>query len=299
MNKFLAKVFTPILAAIISGCANTPPATPYVTVEPRQVVRPVEAPRPVAPQPQVKKITTVTTYDCLLDAAGNRTTDCIVVSNGTTKPRDSVRGTKEEIYTPAAKPPNGTGPHVFASEEACRVALRSGDYRNYEPKYFGGKNKNPVVEGKNKAVPSELDACVDLDIVGGRKWVIQKAGTIFRFNLKADGSLEDVPFARDDCGNKVHGIAWLLPEKRTVPGDWIRRHGLFTDEVVVEEVVVPPPPPRVVRRPPPPQRCCIPRPRCIGCCPPPGYGGGCSNGGSYQSQESYRGSWSTEYYGRR
>jgi hypothetical protein len=231
----------------------------------------VLAAMPTVAQSQTTTRTVTVTRDCLLNKDGNRTTDCIVVPNGTTKPRDPVRGTKEETFTPPALPSDGKGPFVFGSKNSCLSALRTGSYRYYEPKFLGARNKNPVDGEKRKVAPLEWDRCVHMHVVGGKKWVVQKEGTLFRYNVRADGKLEDVPYEHDACGNEVYGMADLPTEKRTVPGEWTHRYGIFVDEEVETPAVTPRTP--VVRE--------RTRVVCVRCCNP------CC----------YRGSWGERYYG--
>lgn len=266
----IAAIFTLVS---VSGCAIAPsvPTAPAVS-ESKRVTTSVASLKSVhttVSSEHIKK-TSVITRDCLLDKAGKKTTDCIVVPNGTASPRATVYGSKEETYTPPAMSSNGVGPYVFGSKEACLTALRAGNYRYYEPKFLGLRNKHPADGEKRKVAPLEWDKCVYLHVVGGKKWVVQKTGTLFRYNVRADGKLEDVPYEHDACGNEVYGVADLPPEKRTVPGEAISRYGLFIEEIVEEAAPVKK---RVVIK----RRCCVPNP----CC----------------NQSGYQGGWGSRYYG--
>jgi len=114
----------------------------------------------------------------------------------------------------------GATPSIFATKEACESAVNAGEgaYKFYVPKYLGGSKKNPVDGGATKVVaPLEAVACVHMDTTAGKKWVVQPEGAEFRFKINADNSLEDVPYARHDCGNKVYSISYptpTIPEKK-------------------------------------------------------------------------------------
>ena len=116
---------------------------------------------------------------------------------------------QEPLTFPA---PKGAGPNMFEDKKACDAAMRTGDYRYYEPKYFGLKDKNPVDGESRRAVPIESDACVDMLTVSGRKLVVQKEGTILRWHA-VNGVLKE-PYARDDCGNTVYAIHYPSVKKK-------------------------------------------------------------------------------------
>lgn len=107
-----------------------------------------------------------------------------------------------EAQAPAA-------PNTFPTLDACNEALRSGQLRFYEPRFFGLKTRNPVDNRERIAVPLESDACLEMLVVGGRRFVAQREGTLFRAHRLADGSLS--LYARDDCGNPVYGVVYPAP----------------------------------------------------------------------------------------
>ncbi|MEK7558640.1 MAG: hypothetical protein AAB507_02325 [Patescibacteria group bacterium] len=114
------------------------------------------------------------------------------------------------------KPSNGTGPDMFADKGTCLLALETGNYKYYEPKYEGLKKKDPV-DGKTRVlVLLESDGCVRMLTVSGRRWVVQKKGTGFRFKA-SDGVLALIPYARDSCGNPADDIAYFVPKQVSLP----------------------------------------------------------------------------------
>jgi hypothetical protein len=122
-----------------------------------------------------------------------------------------------------------TWPNMFSTEAACKAALESGRLRFYEPKYFGSHTRNPPNGYDRIVVPLESDTCLEMRVVGGRQFVAQREGTLFRAQKLADGSLS--LYARDDCGNAVYGVVFPAP----VPPAPV--------EVMREDV--PPPSPRI------------------------------------------------------
>ena len=88
---------------------------------------------------------------------------------------------------------------MFETQESCDSALHSGNFTYYEPKYFGLKDKNPVNGTTKVRAPLETDECIPMLTVSGWKHVVQKTGTMMRWDVNPDGSL--TLYARDDCGN--------------------------------------------------------------------------------------------------
>lgn len=105
------------------------------------------------------------------------------------------------------------GPKYFDSAKDCEVAMQSGECSYYSPSYIGGKGRNPVDNMTKVRVPLEKEACVKMHVVGAWSWVPQKEGDLLRFRKKMDGTLEEVPYARDDCGNEVLEIVYPQPKK--------------------------------------------------------------------------------------
>lgn len=121
----------------------------------------------------------------------------------------------------------------FVSAEACAVAMRSGEFEYYTPRFYGNRERNPA-DGVTKVVAPLPEAGCLLEYTAyGVFWVAQKEGDLFRFYKKADGTLEDIPYAREDCGNPVKGI--------TYP---------FSKQVGGFPLVVPSSPPQVQQSPP-------------------------------------------------
>jgi len=138
-------------------------------------------------------------------------------------------------------------PNMFPTLASCNAALLSGQIRFYEPRYFGLNSKNPVNNVDRVVVPLETDMCLEMLVVGGRQFVAQREGTLFRARTQADGTL--ALYARDDCGNPVYNVVLsapvrLTPEVRESPP-------------VVQHYVPPPPPPRFLG---PPVRKPVPTP---------------------------------------
>lgn len=108
-------------------------------------------------------------------------------------------------------------PDHFKSAKDCSVAVRSGGFVYYTPRYYGNRGRNPA-DGVTKVVASLPEvACVLEYTKYGVFWVAQKEGDLFRFYKKSDGSLEEVPYAREDCGNPVKGITYPLTKKEVPP----------------------------------------------------------------------------------
>jgi hypothetical protein len=99
-----------------------------------------------------------------------------------------------------------SAPNTFPTLAACTEALQSGLLRFYEPRYFGLAARNPVNQRDRVVVPLESDTCLEMLVVGGRRFVAQREGTLFRAQKLADGSLS--LYARDDCGNPVYGVVY-------------------------------------------------------------------------------------------
>ncbi|HXV26676.1 MAG TPA: hypothetical protein VD862_01475 [Candidatus Paceibacterota bacterium] len=115
-------------------------------------------------------------------------------------------------------------PNTFATMAECSGALVSGAYRYYEPKYFGLRNNEPA-DGKSRVVvPLESDTCLEMLVVGGRRFVVQREGTLFRAFRRTDGTL--VLYARNDCGNPVYGMEYppyvtpVEPEPGPEAAEW-------------------------------------------------------------------------------
>lgn len=111
----------------------------------------------------------------------------------------------------------GATPWMFETKEGCWAAVNAGEgaYKIYVPKDLRGSKKDPVDGVTSIAAPLETVsgvACVEMKTQRGRKFVPQAEGTEFRFRIKADKSLEDVPYARHDCGNKVYSISYPTPK---------------------------------------------------------------------------------------
>ncbi len=101
-----------------------------------------------------------------------------------------------------------SNPSVFLSKDGCTQALVGGNYTPYEPKFFGLSKKN-LTDGKtSKVAKIEDDGCFLMLTTAGKKWVVQKDGTKFRFKLNADGNLATIPYALDVCGNPVYDVVY-------------------------------------------------------------------------------------------
>lgn len=97
-------------------------------------------------------------------------------------------------------------PNMFPDKDSCGAAYRSGNYTTYEPKFFGLKGHEPV-DGKSKiAAPLEADACLHSLTTAGKQWIVEHKGFMMRWETNADGSLKEVPYAIDACGNPNDGI---------------------------------------------------------------------------------------------
>lgn len=146
------------------------------------------------------------------------------------------------MFTTFAEVANATGatPSIFATRKACDSAVNAGEgaYKFYTPRYFSRHKKNPVDNIHSVVAPLEGVGCVEMDTTAGRRFVPQAEGTEFRFKKNADGTLNDTPYARHDCGNRVYSISYPTPK-------------LPEPEPEVEkkvEVQVPPSPPAPVYR---------------------------------------------------
>lgn len=102
-------------------------------------------------------------------------------------------------------------PNMFSTMAECKAALETGNLRFYEPRYFGLKTKNPADGTSTVVVPLETDLCLEMLVVGGRQFVAQREGTLFRARKLVDGSLS--LYARDDCGNPVYGVIFPPPSE--------------------------------------------------------------------------------------
>lgn len=100
-------------------------------------------------------------------------------------------------------------PNMFSTMSSCSAALESGNFRFYEPKYFGLNSRNPANDVDRIVVPIESNICIEMLVVGGRRFVVQREGTQFRARKNPDGSLS--LYARDDCGNPVFGVVFPPP----------------------------------------------------------------------------------------
>lgn len=100
-------------------------------------------------------------------------------------------------------------PNTFSTLVACNGAMQSGEFRFYEPRYFGLNAQNPVNGIDRIRVPLESPQCIQMLVVGGVKYVAQREGTYFRAYRLPDGSLQ--LYARDDCGNPVYGVTIAPP----------------------------------------------------------------------------------------
>ena len=98
---------------------------------------------------------------------------------------------------------------MFSTMSACTAALESGNYRIYEPKYFGLNSRNPANGVDRIVVPIESNMCIEMLVVGGRQFVVQREGTKFRAYKLPNGAL--ALYARDDCGNPVYGVIFPGP----------------------------------------------------------------------------------------
>jgi len=91
--------------------------------------------------------------------------------------------------------------------DACEAAIRSGDFRDYQPS-FTSNHREPK-EGEDIR-PLEERACVDLHIVGGRGFVPQPKGVQYIF---AGSQIA----ARYDCGNDARDIRYVPFEIAAAP----------------------------------------------------------------------------------
>ena len=105
-------------------------------------------------------------------------------------------------------------PNTFPTLAKCTAAMESGSFRFYEPKYFGLNPNKPANSRDRIVVPLEGDTCLEMLVVGGRQFVAQREGTLFRAQKQPDGSLS--LYARDDCGNPVYGVVYPPPPAEPV-----------------------------------------------------------------------------------
>jgi len=124
--------------------------------------------------------------------------------------------------------------------------METGNFRFYEPRYFGLNTKNPTNGTSRIAVQLESPTCLEMLVVGGWKFVAQREGTWFRANNLEDGSLE--LYARDDCGNHVYGVT-IAPRRSPI----VVREPVYRSQppVVYREPIreIAPPPPPVIDSP--------------------------------------------------
>ncbi|MCX6751850.1 MAG: hypothetical protein NT161_03780 [Candidatus Nomurabacteria bacterium] len=93
---------------------------------------------------------------------------------------------------------------IFTSLGEVSEAQSIGTADFYEPMYFTG-HKNLIAGEKVVSYPYAI--FVQMDVVGGKFWVVQKSGTQF---VIANGQL----VRRWDCGNKIHDF--FTPPQQTV-----------------------------------------------------------------------------------
>jgi len=149
-------------------------------------------------------------------------------------------------------------PNMFPSLASCNEARLAGQFRYYEPRYFGLSTRNPVNNADRVVVPLETDMCLEMLVVGGRLFVVQREGTLFRAQKRADGSL--ALYARDDCGNPVYNVVLSAP---------VLLEPEVRESQSAVQHYVPPPPPRFLG---PPDRKQVPPPAST-----PKKGGFCSS----------------------
>ena len=106
---------------------------------------------------------------------------------------------------PSIVPSKGAGPDNFPSNEMCRVAAGSGNYRVYLAKSRRAFRVNPVDGKKIFRVQLKDHACVEMRTTQGTKWVVQIQGTFVR--ALTDGKI----IALDWCGNEIRAVDYLVP----------------------------------------------------------------------------------------
>jgi len=90
------------------------------------------------------------------------------------------------------------GGPTYSSEPACRSAYSKGA-AGYDATYMRGHK--PLAKGESTH-PYEVDACVLMDTVAGKKWVIQKAGQPKADYVKNSQGI----LRRFDCGNRIYEL---------------------------------------------------------------------------------------------
>lgn len=218
--------------AVLAGCGFMPPKQEALVSSQIQ---------PQATPTRFVKVSKKIFLDCLVDKDGKRVqSECIPAEEGAKPRADVYAQDREEPLTHPVVVSMG-GPSTFSSRDGCLSAMMSGKFEYYKSQFLGNTKKNWPDGVKQKVAPFEFDRCVFMKVVGGKKWVVQKNGTEFRFNVKQDGDIEDKPYARHDCGNEVYEVADLIPETRKIPGGLIKKYKIF-EEIVWEEKEIPAPP---------------------------------------------------------
>lgn len=128
------------------------------------------------------------------------------------------------------------GPNMFASGKEAKTAYENKEFSYYQPKYFSNHDVDPT-DGVNKYTAAlTQDAVVEMITANGKKFVIQPAGAIFRWKKGSD-----VPYARDDCGNKTFYFSYIgeykvetIKKKNKNPDDYAVREEPKEEEKVEE-----------------------------------------------------------------
>ena len=97
------------------------------------------------------------------------------------------------------------GGPTYSSESACWSGYYKGA-AGYDATYMGGHK--PLAKGESTH-PYEVDACVLMDTVAGKKWVIQKAGQPKADYVKNSQGI----LRRFDCGNRIYEVVLLKDQK--------------------------------------------------------------------------------------
>ena len=97
----------------------------------------------------------------------------------------------------AEKPRNS-----FKTEDECEAALKSGKFEAYNPSVTTHKNDDPVNGVDRIMIPAETTMCMNVDIVGGARYIVVLEETELRARKNPDGSL--AVYALNSCGNKIH-----------------------------------------------------------------------------------------------
>ena len=100
------------------------------------------------------------------------------------------------------------GPNMFNSREEAEKAFSEGKFEYYVPKYFSNHGVNPVDWKQTFGIALTKPAIVEIETIDGIKFVIQPIGIILRWKKLNE---KMVPYARDDCGNKIYSIYYLSP----------------------------------------------------------------------------------------